>query len=299
MKTIFKKSLVFPISIVILIAAGALLIYAPRLHIGGLQIYDGQRAWNDVAYQVDLGPRTPGSDAHQKIVDWIVAELKKNGWAAEVQSGSIEGHLYQNVIGKRGTSNSAIILGAHYDTRMVADQDPDPSKRTQPVPGANDGASGVAVLLELSRTLPARMNSSVWLVFFDIEDQGDIPGWNWILGSQAYADSLTTAPQAVVVVDMIGDANLNIYKEKTSNATVVKQIWEVAAQVGYSDQFIDQYKFSMLDDHTPFLQRGFPAVDLIDFDFAYWHTTSDTADKVSAASLKAVGDTLTKWVLSK
>jgi len=299
MKTVFKKTLVLPILIILLIAAGALVIYVPRLQAGGQQTYDGQRAWNNVAYQVDLGPRTPGSEAHQKIVDWIVAELKKNGWTAEIQSGSIQGHPYQNVIGKRGASNSAIILGAHYDTRMVADQDPDPSKRTLPVPGANDGASGVAVLLELARTLPAKMNSDVWLVFFDIEDQGDIPGWDWILGSQAYADSLTTAPQAVVVVDMIGDANLNIYKEKTSNADVVKQIWVAAAQAGYSGQFIDQYKYSMLDDHTPFLQRGFPAVDLIDFDYSYWHTTSDTADKVSAASLKAVGDTLTKWVLSK
>ncbi len=299
MKTIRKKSLAFPILIVALLVAGALLISVPRLQSGGQQTFDGQRSWKDVAYQLDLGPRIPGSAAHQQIVDWIVAELKINGWTADVQSGSIQGHPYQNVIGKRGTSNSAIILGAHYDTRMVADQDPDPSKRTQPVPGANDGASGVAVLMELARTLPSNMNSDVWLVFFDIEDQGDIPGWDWILGSQAYADLLTTAPQAVVVVDMIGDANLDIYKEKTSNADVVKQIWDTAAQAGYSGQFIDQYKYSMLDDHTPFLQRGFPAVDLIDFDYPYWHTTSDTVDKVTPDSLKVVGDTLTKWVLSK
>ncbi len=299
MKTIRNKSLAFPILIVALLVAGALLINAPRFQTGGQQTYDGQRSWKDIAYQLNLGPRTPGSAAHQQIVDWIVAELKINGWTAEVQSGTIQGHPYQNIIGKRGTSDSAIILGAHYDTRMVADQDPDPSKRTLPVPGANDGASGVAVLLELARTLPTTIHTDVWLVFFDIEDQGDIPGWDWILGSQAYADSLTTSPKAVVVVDMIGDTNLNIYKEKTSNADVVKQIWDTAAQAGYSAQFIDQYKYSMLDDHTPFLQRGFPAVDLIDFDYPYWHTTSDTVDKVSPDSLKVVGDTLTKWILSK
>jgi glutaminyl-peptide cyclotransferase len=182
---------------------------------------------------------------------------------------------------------------------MVADQDPDPAKRTLPVPGANDGASGVAVLLELARTLPANSNTDVWLVFFDIEDQGDIPGWDWILGSQAYAASLTTPPRAVVVVDMIGDANLDIYKEKTSSVDVVTQIWDTAAQAGYSNQFINQDKFSMIDDHTPFLQRGYSAVDIIDFDYPYWHTSSDTADKVSGDSLKAVGDTLTKWIQSK
>ncbi len=236
---------------------------------------------------------------HQQTVDWISAELKINGWAVDIQTGNIQGHPYQNIIGKRGSSDSAIILGAHYDTRLVADQDPDPAKRTLPVPGANDGASGVAVLIELARTLPSNISSSVWLVFFDIEDQGDIPGWDWILGSQAFADSITTPPQAVVVVDMIGDANLNIYKEKTSNADLVKQIWDTAAEAGYSGQFIAQEKYSMLDDHTPFLQRGYAAADLIDFDYPYWHTTADTLDKVSAESLKVVGDTLSNWVQSK
>jgi glutaminyl-peptide cyclotransferase len=157
----------------------------------------------------------------------------------------------------------------------------------------------VAVLIELARTLPSDISSSVWLVFFDIEDQGDIPGWDWILGSQAFAASITTAPQAVVVVDMIGDANLNIYKEKTSNADLVKQIWDTAAEAGYSGQFIPQEKYSMLDDHTPFLKRGYAAADLIDFDYPYWHTTADTLDKVSAESLKVVGDTLSNWVQSK
>lgn len=294
-----KNNFTLIISVIILMAIGVVLIALPRLQSGQQTFFDGQRALKDVAYQLNLGPRTPGSDGHQQTVDWISAELKINGWAVDIQTGNIQGHPYQNIIGKRGSSDSAIILGAHYDTRLVADQDPDPAKRTLPVPGANDGASGVAVLIELARTLPSNTSSNVWLVFFDIEDQGDIPGWDWILGSQAFADSITTPPQAVVVVDMIGDANLNIYKEKTSNADLVKQIWDTAAEAGYSGQFIAQEKYSMLDDHTPFLQRGYAAADLIDFDYPYWHTTADTLDKVSAESLKVVGDTLSNWVQSK
>jgi glutaminyl-peptide cyclotransferase len=264
----------------------------------GPKTFDGKQAWQDVNYQVNLGPRIPGSKAHQQIIDWMVAELKKAGWATEQQDGAAMGHTFQNVVAKRGTGKPWLILGAHYDTRMFADQDPDPAKRTQPVPGANDGASGVSVLLELARILPENLESQVWLVFFDAEDQGDFPGWDWILGSTYFANSLTSSPDAVVVIDMIGDANLDIYKERNSSPTLVDQIWEDAAKAGYAKLFIPQYKFSMLDDHTPFLQRGYQAADLIDFDYPAWHTTADTPDKVSPESLKAVGDTLLLWIES-
>ena len=188
-----------------------------------------------------------------------------------------------------------IILGAHYDTRMFADNDPDPAKRLDPVPGANDGASGVAVLLELARVLP-KDSVPVWLVFFDAEDNGRIEGWDWILGSQAFVDEMDFRPQAVVVVDMIGDADQNIYIERNSNPVLVKEIWDVASGLGYEQSFIPEAKYSMFDDHTPFLQAGIPAVDIIDFDYPYWHTTEDTADKVSAESLEVVGSTLQEWV---
>jgi Zn-dependent M28 family amino/carboxypeptidase len=95
---------------------------------------------------------------------------------------------------------------------------------------------------------------------------------------------------------MIGDADLNIYLEKNSNPALRAEIWSTAQKIGYGNQFINEEKFSMLDDHTPFLEAGIPAVDLIDFDYPYWHTTQDTPDKVSAESLQAVGDTLLSWV---
>lgn len=262
--------------------------------------FDAARAMQEVQYQVSLGDRIPGSPGHARVVSWIQEELKSDGWSAEIQTASLMNHPIQNIVGRQNGSNIPskpwIILGAHYDTRIYADQDPDPQKRQQYVPGADDGASGVAVLLELAHSLPKNFPVQVWLVFFDAEDNGDIPGWDWLLGSQAFVSSLSGKPDAAVVVDMVGDKDLNIYLEKNSNPALSAAIWAEAAKLGYK-QFIPLPKYSMLDDHTPFLQAGIPAVDIIDFDYPYWHTTSDTPDKVSGESMKAVGDTLAAWLM--
>jgi Zn-dependent M28 family amino/carboxypeptidase len=164
------------------------------------------------------------------------------------------------------------------------------------VPGANDGASGVAILLELARVLPED-SVPVWLVFFDAEDNGRIDTWDWILGSTEFVENNPVQPQAVVIVDMIGDADLNIYKEKNSNSELTNEIWNIAKSLEYDSVFFPEYKHSMIDDHTPFLRAGIPAVDIIDFDYPYWHTLQDTPDKVSGASLQAVGETLQVWVV--
>jgi len=260
--------------------------------------FDSSRAYADVQTQVSFGPRIPGSQGHAQVEAWIRAELESAGWVVEIQETERMGHSIHNIIAKRNNDAPQIILGAHYDTRMIADNDSDMSKRSEPVPGANDGASGVAVLLELARSLPDS-TVPVWLVFFDTEDNGRIAGWDWILGSRAFAEEIKIAPKAVVVVDMIGDADLNIYLEKNSNVAIRTEIWSTAEKLGYSKQFINQEKYSMEDDHTPFLEAGIPAVDLIDFDYPYWHTTQDTPDKVSAESLQAVGDTLSNWVVGQ
>jgi Zn-dependent M28 family amino/carboxypeptidase len=145
--------------------------------------------------------------------------------------------------------------------------------------------------------LPQDLDKQVWLVFFDSEDNGRLPGWDWILGSRAFVDALEGTPDSVVIVDMIGDADLNIYKERNSDPELTDEIWQIAAEAGYGEQFIPEPKHSMLDDHTPFLERGIRAIDIIDFDYPYWHTSEDTPDKVSAHSLEAVGETLRLWLL--
>jgi Zn-dependent M28 family amino/carboxypeptidase len=158
----------------------------------------------------------------------------------------------------------------------------------------------VAVLLEIARVLP-ETEKNVWIVLFDAEDGGDIAGQEWILGSQAFAEELPgmaggRLPDAVVVVDMIGDADLNIHIELNSSAELTAEIWAAAQRLGHGDVFIPAPKYSILDDHTPFRRMGIPAVDLIDFDYPYWHTVADTPDKVSAESLAAVGETVLAWL---
>lgn len=262
------------------------------------ETFDGERALADVEAQVAMGPRTPGSAGHAQVREWMRTELENTGWLVEVHEAERLGHPIYNIIAKKGGELPQIILAAHYDTRFIADHDPVETKRSEPVPGANDGASGVAVLLELARILPDD-TVPVWLVFFDAEDNGRIEGWDWILGSRAFVEEIPVRPRAVIIVDMVGDADLNLYYERNSDVTLRAEIWKTAERLGYGDIFIPSEKHSMLDDHTPFLEKGIPAVDIIDFDYPYWHTTEDIADKVSADSLKAVGDTLWHWVVEQ
>ena len=261
-------------------------------------LFDGQRAHANVQTQVAFGPRLPGSEGHAKVREWMREELVEAGWRVEVQESEALGHPIRNVVAKRSEEPAQIIIGAHYDTRMFADSDPDPANHSKPVPGANDGASGVAVLLEIARSLPED-TVPIWLVFFDAEDNGRIEGWDWTLGSPEFVRNYSVQPRAVVIVDMIGDEDLNIYKEHNSNPELTDQIWETARNLGYGSKFIMEYKYSMQDDHQPFLQAGIPAALLIDFDYPYWHTVDDTPDKVSAESLQAVGETLQAWIIQQ
>ena len=259
------------------------------------QVFDGEQAYADVKYQVDLGPRTMGSQAHESVAKWIISELTKHNWMVDTQEGVTSGVAIKNIVARRGSGTPWIIIGSHYDSRSHADQDPNPQNRKLPVPGANDGASSVAVLLELGRILPRDLEKQIWLVFFDAEDNGNALGTGWDLGSEYFVSELSGKPDSVIILDMIGDRDLNIYMEGNSNPDLNDEIWGVASELGYS-QFIPNYKHSLIDDHIPFLSAGIRAADVIDFDYPYWHTVADTADKVSAESLKVVGDTMMKWL---
>lgn len=262
-------------------------------------VFDGQNAYHLVEEQVSMGPRFPGSEGHEAVRAWIEKELKQSGWQVELTEQEYAGQPIKNIVAYRHYETHPdqewVILGAHYDTRMVADQDPDPSLRTEPVIGANDGASGVAVLLELARILPTLPKSNIWLVFFDAEDNGRVPGWEWIMGSTVFVEGLPTKPDKAVIVDMVGDKNQQIYIERSSDVELVAEIWGVAEDLGI-ETFYPETKYHIIDDHTPFLNQGIPAVDIIDFDYPYWHTTEDTLDKISPESLKNIGDILLMWL---
>lgn len=260
--------------------------------------FDGPRAFKDVQTQVEMGPRIPDSTGHAKAVQWMQAELESAGWRVQNQTAVAMGHSIQNLLAYRSDRPPQILLGAHYDTRIFASRDPDHSKRTQPVPGADDGASGVAVLLGLARSLP-RDTVPTWLAFFDAEDNGEIPGWQWLLGSEAFVASMTARPEAMVLVDMVGDADLSLPMEANSDPALRASIWQTASQLGHGDVFIPQVKYSLEDDHLPFIQAGIPSVDIIDFDYAFWHTTADTPDHVTAKSMQIVGDVLRAWIIQQ
>lgn len=297
-----NKSIAFYLSTIALLLVGAVGWYVFSFRsqpsdsgpINDTLIFRGVRAYEDVQTQVAFGPRVPGTEGHAKIQEWIREELIQAGWPVEIQESEALGHPIHNIVAKRNNENPQIIFGAHYDTRMFADNDPDPANRSKPVPGANDGASGVAVLLELARSLP-KDTTPIWLVFFDGEDNGNIESWDWILGSSEFVKNNSIQPRAVVIVDMVGDADLHIYKEHNSDPELTDQIWNTAKSLGYESTFIPENRHSMIDDHTPFVQAGMRAIDIIDFDYPYWHTIQDTANKVSAESLEIVGRTLWTW----
>lgn len=268
---------------------------------GGPRHFQGDLAYLHVEAQLAIGPRAPASDGSQRVRQYISDELSRQGWAVQVQSFTFRGTLLHNVIARRG-EGPIVLLGAHYDTRRYADRDPDAARRKDPVPGADDGASGVSVLLELGRVLGSeQMGVQVWLAFFDGEDQGGIDDWPWSVGAEQMARSLTEeeTPQYVVIADMVGDFDQRFYWEGYSDSVLREEIWSLARDLGYGDAFTPTVGLPIVDDHLPFLQRGVRAVDIIDVDYPYWHTVADTADKVSPQSLERVGRVLEELVRQK
>jgi Zn-dependent M28 family amino/carboxypeptidase len=257
--------------------------------------FDGANALGQVEAQIEMGARYPGSPGHGEIQRWIESGLISLGWETVSTSFPYRDETLTNISARQSESSGPlIVLGAHYDTRRLADRD---TRRPDlPVPGANDGGSGVAVLLELARILPQRdLACDVQLAFFDGEDNGRLDDWQWAVGSRHYAQSLEREPMAVVVVDMVGDRDLRLPIERTSTPDLAQEIWEAASQAGL-EAFRSEPGPSVLDDHTAFLERGWRAVDIIDLTYPPWHTTEDTLDKISAESLDQVGEALLAWL---
>lgn len=263
--------------------------------------FDGDISYEYLQLQMSFGPdRWPGTEGHRQTGDFITAELAELGWQVEIQPFTYNDVDVRNIIGKANIGRGpVIIIGAHYDTRRIADQTPGAIQDELSVPGAVDGASGVAVLLELARTINLDdVPREIWLAFFDAEDNGSggIPNWDWIAGSTYMANNLTVTPEAMVLVDMVGDADQQLYYEGNSDVELRERLWEIAAMLGHGDYFIPQLRHTMIDDHLPFARLGIPAVDIIDFDYPYWHTVEDTADKASPESLWRVGQTIEYWL---
>lgn len=240
--------------LLILLIVLLLIIQYPIFFIEEPIQFDGERAYQDALTQLSFGPRYPGSQGHQEMVVWLQDQLQAAGWLVELQTLDYLNCPIVNVIAHKGTSSKEwVLLGAHYDTRQFADQEFNEIDQAKPVHGANDGASGVAILLELARILPKNTDKNISLVFFDCEDNGGIEEKDWAMGSRAYVNSLSEYPDKVVIVDMVGDADLQIYREKSSDDELMDEIWSIAEELEV-EAFINEPKYHMLDDHTAFIQ---------------------------------------------
>jgi peptidase M28-like protein len=267
------------------------------------QEFEGATAFGYIEQQVAFGPRIPGSEAHRKMADWLDSLLRQRADTVIVQSWN---HVtakgdklpLKNFIARFNPSaEKRLLFLAHWDSRPVADS-PRSRDSTKPVQGANDGGSGVGVLLGLAdvlkRTPPA---AGVDLLFVDGEDFGDFTkdSADVLIGSRYYgAHQLPGArPLYAVLFDLVADKDLQIYQEGNSLVgapEVVELVWDTAKDLGYGGYFIASPRHTLIDDHIQLQKAGIRAIDVVDFDYPAWHTPDDTIDKVSAASLQIVGD---------
>lgn len=265
--------------------------------------FNGQLAKALVDTMVAFGPRVPNTPGHQRTGDWILARLSNWADTVEVQEFS---HVtrdgdtlnLRNFLARfRPNSPNRVLYLAHWDTRPRADESANLGDQQVPVPGANDGASGTALLLgvaeALSRTPP---DLGVDLLLVDGEDYGDFgEGSDVLLGSKYFAGQLPESyqPLLAVLFDMVGDRNLTIFQESYSVRAapeVVDRVWRRAEELGYGQVFRPSVGYSVVDDHVPLIERGIRAIVVIDFEYEFWHTQEDTPDKVSAESLQIVGN---------
>lgn len=281
---------------------------------------DGARAYGYLRAICEIGPRPAGSAANARQREYVAKHFREHGATVREQPfGAVDPLSGQpvamvNLIGSWSPERvDRVLLGVHYDTRPFPDEDPDPARRRAPFLGANDGASGVALLMEIAHHLSGMKTPwGVDLVLFDGEELVYGPGQDYVgeffLGSKAfaraYAQSRRSADRKTpryafgIVLDMVGDKELTIDQEPHSldfAHRLVRDVWSVARGLKVR-QFRDRIGPAVNDDHLPLNNGGIPSIDIIDFDYRFWHTAQDIPENCSAASLEAVGKVVTAWL---
>lgn len=282
--------------------------------------------------QTDFGPRVPGSDAHSKCVDFITSRLKNLGADVVLQEATVTNPINGEPVPIRNiqatfnpSGTSRVMLLAHYDSRPWADEDPTPANRVKPIDGANDGASGVAVMLEIARLISERQPTvGVDLLFVDAEDGGlSAPDGSayeeavryersWCLGSRYWAENMPgdrVRPRYAILLDMVGGKDAVFYREAFSHANarpVVHKVWDKARKLGYGDRFRNEIGGAINDDHLPLLNAGIPAIDIIEIGNQRtggfnqtWHTLNDNYENIDPSTIEMVGRILTDIIYSE
>ena len=304
----------------------ALLVISPALSFAGGEegqdtpagcqlSFDGELANESVQFQTSLGPRLPGSAASSALRESIKSNL--TGWEITEKTHHVNGMVLTNLFATWNPGlGSTVILAAHYDTRGQAENDWNESRRDEPILGANDGASGVAVLLELAKHIPAmNLSHEITLFFTDGEDQGESFD-TYALGAEAWADNLSAEEidsiESFVLVDMVGDSNLTLRKTSPGDTELWNRtidtilFFEETCGFGDSSYFNFDGMDYIYDDHVHADRLGIPTIDIIDIRYGegaeyfggHWHTHNDTADKISADSLQKVGYILESGLLT-
>ncbi len=277
-------------------------------------VFDAEKAFQYLVEQCDIGYRNPGSRGHEEAIKYytdffspLADTVIHQVFDREIPIDNITFTFTNIIAGFNTNARNPLLIGAHWDTRPRADHDPNPNNRNQPILGANDGASGVAVLMQLAEILSGRHPSrAIYLVLFDGEDYGYSGSLEYYcMGSEYFAKNLPIPkPAEAIILDMIGDKDLSIPIERnsySSHPALVKELWNIAKNRGYSE-FQHRFDSYIYDDHVMLIQHAdIPSVDLIDFHYPnryqnYWHTIQDTPDKCSAHSLEIVGQVLYDYI---
>lgn len=284
------------------------------------ELFSADSAYINIREQVSFGPRVPGTPAHEKCVEWIIKKLSDNTDTIIIQTGEVKafnGELLpiKNIKGSLNPDKvDRIMLIAHYDTRPWADADPDKTKINVPIDGANDGASGVGVILELARVFKeSGYAGGIDYLFVDAEDYGEPSNLQqdtegnpdtWCLGTQYWLEHYGDGDKPVfaILLDMVGAKDAKFHREYFSDryaGNIVDWIWQTAASLNFGNVFINEPGNPITDDHIYFLREGIPAIDIIENNNALtgsfnpnWHTHDDNLDCISTSTLEAVGVTL-------
>lgn len=276
--------------------------------------FDSDSAYFYVESQVAFGPRVPNTEAHRKAGEWISAKMEEFGWEVRDQPARItafDGTQLQarNIFARLNPdSPDRILLLAHWDSRPWADADPDPANREKPVLGANDGASGVGVLMEIARQLKvAGSKAPVDILFVDAEDWGSHDDEDsWALGTTYFIENPPVPsyrPAYAVLLDMVGSPNATFgleYFSRHAAPALQNKVWSRAAALGHGNYFKSAFGGMVTDDHVKLIEHGIPAIDIIDYRNSngyqgfdpVWHTTRDDMNNISRETLQAVGETV-------
>lgn len=287
--------------------------------------FNASNAYSLIEEQIDLGYRIPGTEAHQNFIEWVQLKVHSYGVVQRINFTINEIECSHILLKINPGQQKILSFGAHFDTRAVAEKDPDSTNHNTPIDGANDGASGVAVLIEMARVLSnpiLNLTCEYWFLFIDAEDQGrsrgmyGIEGWDWCEGSQWLASDLEAHPEkyfqtyqslssieSFILLDMVGGSNLEFIRERNANSSLEDALFLTGQDLGYSAAFPENAQsYSIIDDHVYIGRTGIPVAVLVikfwdtDNGWPYHHTQSDNIDNIDIQSLEITGTTVLEYI---